>query len=74
MSDLTQTVIIEPNTIEINGRRFIPLDKSLISPWVCVIAEHPIATLTLTILRTNKKRRQKSYSSDKVQVLKQNTK
>ena len=28
----------------------------------------------LTILRTNKKRRQKSYSSDKVQVLKQNTK
>ena len=27
-----------------------------------------------TILRTNKKRRQKSYSSDKVQVLKQNTK
>ncbi len=27
-----------------------------------------------SILRTNKKRRQKSYSSDKVQVLKQNTK
>jgi glycogen debranching enzyme len=47
MSDLTQPVIIEPNTIEINGRRFIPLDKSLISPWVCVIGEHPIATLTL---------------------------
>jgi|GEM_PF-4092593 len=30
--------------------------------------------LFLTILRTNKKRRQKSYSSDKVQVLKKNTK
>ena len=47
MPDLTQAVIVEPNTIEINGRRFIPLDKSLISPWVCVIGEHPIATLTL---------------------------
>ncbi len=47
MPDLTQAVIVEPNTIEINGRRFIPLDKSLISPWVCLIAEHPIATLTL---------------------------
>jgi PAS domain S-box-containing protein len=33
-----------------------------------------LSVTPLTILRTNKKRRQKSYSSDKVQVLKQNTK
>lgn len=47
MPDTTPLTIIEPATIEIAGRRYIPIDKSLISPWVCVIGEHPIATLTL---------------------------
>jgi len=47
MPNITPLPIIEPTTIEVGGRTFIPLDKSLISPWVCVIAEHPIATLTL---------------------------
>jgi glycogen debranching enzyme len=47
MPDITPLAIIEPATIEVEGRTFIPIDKSLISPWVCVIGEHPIATLTL---------------------------
>ncbi|NUN66105.1 amylo-alpha-1,6-glucosidase [Pseudanabaena biceps] len=38
---------IEPITIEVGGRTFIPVDQSLISPWVCLIGEHPISTLTL---------------------------
>lgn len=37
----------EPLTIEVGGRTFIPVDQSLISPWVCLIGEHPISTLTL---------------------------
>ncbi len=43
MSDLT-----EISTIEINGRKFTPLDTILMPPWSCVIGEqHPISTLTL---------------------------
>jgi hypothetical protein len=47
MPDITPIAIAEPATIEFEGRTYIPLDKSLISPWVCLIGEHPIATLTL---------------------------
>ncbi|AFY74408.1 glycogen debranching enzyme [Synechococcus sp. PCC 7502] len=50
MPDLTQPVIAqsnESNTIEINGRTFIPVDKTLVTPWNCLIGEHPISTLTL---------------------------
>jgi glycogen debranching enzyme len=39
--------IIEPDAIEIDGRRFVPLDHSLVAPWNCIIGEHPISTLTL---------------------------
>jgi glycogen debranching enzyme len=38
---------IEPVTIEIEGRTFVPVDKNLITPWTCLIGEHPISTLTL---------------------------
>jgi glycogen debranching enzyme len=47
MSIINQPLTNEPTTIEVNGRTFTPIDKNLISPWVCLIAEHPIATLTL---------------------------
>jgi len=47
MPDITPADMNELATIEVDGRIFTPIDKSLISPWVCVIGEHPIATLTL---------------------------
>lgn len=47
MPDTEQIAIIEPITIEVGGRRYIPLDHAAIAPWSCVIGEHPISTLTL---------------------------
>jgi glycogen debranching enzyme len=47
MPDTTPLAITESATIEVGGRTYIPIDRSLISPWICVIGEHPIATLTL---------------------------
>ncbi len=36
-----------PEIIEIDGRTFIPTDKTAIASWNCLIREHPISTLTL---------------------------
>jgi glycogen debranching enzyme len=36
-----------PEIIEIDGRTFIPTDKTAIASWNCSIREHPISTLTL---------------------------
>ena len=47
MPDQTQPSLIEPSTIEVNGRTYIPVDPTAIAPWTCVIGEHPISTLTL---------------------------
>ena len=39
--------IIEPATIEIDGRTFVPAAQMPIDPWTCLIHDHPISTLTL---------------------------
>ncbi len=44
---MNEQTINEPITIEVNGRSFIPIDQNVVSPWVCLIGEHPISTLTL---------------------------
>jgi glycogen debranching enzyme len=46
MPDIIEPTL-KPNTIEVEGRTYIPVDQMLIAPWVCVIGEHPISTLTL---------------------------
>ncbi len=47
MSNINDLNLIEPVAIEVGGRTFIPVDQNQISPWVCLISEHPISTLTL---------------------------
>jgi glycogen debranching enzyme len=46
MPDIIEPTL-KPNTIEVEGRTYIPVDQMLIAPWVCLIGEHPISTLTL---------------------------
>jgi len=46
-SSVIESSVIEPVTIEVDGRRFVPIDPTLMAPWTCVIGEHPISTLTL---------------------------
>ncbi len=47
MPDLIEPVLIEPSTIEVDGRTYIPVDQTKIASWNCLIGEHPISTLTL---------------------------
>jgi glycogen debranching enzyme len=47
MPNVIEPTILKPNTIEVEGRTYIPIDQMAIAPWVCVIGEHPISTLTL---------------------------
>lgn len=47
MPDIIKSVAVEPAIIEVDGRTYAPVDKTLMIPWSCVISEHPISTLTL---------------------------
>ncbi|MBD2178641.1 amylo-alpha-1,6-glucosidase [Pseudanabaena sp. FACHB-1998] len=47
MPNTNPSIIPEPNIIEVDGRTYIPINKTQIAPWVCLIGEHPISTLTL---------------------------
>ena len=47
MPDIIKSVAVEPAIIEVDGRTYAPVDKTLMIPWSCVIGEHPISTLTL---------------------------